>query len=94
MIDKIIYQPVFCFGGEQEKVTIQKDNSVFQIILQELDEPQSQQTGYFRVWLYDSGNLIEYKEVSNIFPDIDELSEANTDEEKQKILNDNMFGYE
>lgn len=77
MIDKIIYQPFFCFGGEQEKITIQKYDSVFQIILQELYKPQPQQTGYFKVWVYDSGNLIEYKEVSNIFPNTNKLNNEN-----------------
>lgn len=58
---------MFCFGGEQEKESISKENPLFQIILQSIMEPQLKSTGYVKVWLYSDEDLVKYLEVPSLF---------------------------
>jgi len=61
-----------CVASKSEKVIINDSNILFNIILSEiLQEKEKTSTGYFKVWLYNNNKeLIEYKEVNNIFPDV------------------------
>lgn len=69
MINKIVYQDVFCFEGEQEKESIFKEDPLFQIILQSIMETHLESTGYVKVWLYSDKELVKYLEVPSLFSD-------------------------